>query len=322
MIPRYLSQIPGWKGLPENAVLNGDPYRIPSLDSLGGGSSRGSHRLSLGERCGRALAQRYASVKPMPDATAQQNPTALKGSWFHALAAGKVLGDTDERAIERGLAENLPREMLPLPKAAMTARWDALNAEIMRFDPQWQLVECELAATIGELWPEDFFVDPRVPNEIVTSRFDRIMFKQKGGQLFIHVVDYKTKKAAKLYALKPRDHHDPQAVLNMSILRARFPGAAIFFSHCRISMQPPHEWDLKLLTPPERLFRGIGVECERAVLTEQEILSDPSRSLAFEGFLRGTCHGSFGGYPCDWLSACFESERAPSRLVQLPLKNA
>ncbi len=336
-IPSNLFQIPGFKPLPDGGQINGQSYELPDPNERSGASSRGSHRLGLALRCGVAWTQRHHQVygitpEPIPGAVPEPPLRMIYGTWYHDLTALYTLDRIEgvERSDQDYYLEAVktnPALHSDLPFVTFQQTREPIYDRLATFTPDFTLIETELAATVGELYglgPYGPTGNGGLLSEVVTSRIDRVDFKQVGNQWFATVHDYKTKtpsgQEGRLWAQKKSEHDNFQAALNQALLRVRFPGVQTSFHHVRVALKEPWPWDIVPLYVTPKLIERIGLTCHLGVRYEHMYLNGSIPPETMDGFARGACFGGYGGYACDYVNDCLKGSQAtaPGRLFVLP----
>lgn len=256
----------------------------------------------------------------------------IYGTWYHDLMAlytlDRIAGDErSDRDYFLEVAKTNPELHADLPYQTFLQTRGSIYDQLASFKPDFTLVETELAATLGELYELGglkFEGSERDSLEIVTSRIDRVDFKQVGDIWVAAIHDYKTKtpqgSEGKLWPQKKQEHDDFQAALNQALVRCRFPGIYPTFHHVRVALKEPWPWDIVPLIVTPKLIQRIGPICHLGARYEQLYLSGAIPSETMDGFARGACFGGYGGYPCNYVNDCLKGSQGtpPGRLFVLP----
>ena len=296
--------------MPKGAHINGVPYVAPQPFGQGG-SSRGSTRLANALRC--PLKAALAMAKPRPSVFTEA-PVVL-GTMFHILAA-----DAGVNEAHRVYGDPLPSwATLPMSERLMKVRGSttALAEEAkMLFDSVWPTIkkmmpirglgfEHEIAATIGELWP-DAPLSESMKLEVVTAQVDIIPFlgHSKRGRPVITLEDYKTR--GYLAKAKPQDSIDWQAALYRRIAEVRLAAEVAGFVHVLVQRGSDTKVERRAVNTPPLMLKDLGRIVTSAIKREHriiELIQQKRRPPAF-GMATGFCFGTYATWPCEYQNLC------------------
>ena len=280
-----------------------------AIESPGGASLRGPHRLIAVDTCQRAWKWRYYDyIRGHKD-----NPWRLGGTLLHTCYEYFYASMMDEKPAwfhQEDLYAKLEKQGRGYPELIEMAK--ANLAEYMEWyaDDRHNLkplhIEKDFWATLGELDPGGPW--PELDDEVVTCRSD-LVYESDAG---IWILDYKTfgaskvnRRTGRLFKWKPDGefHLNFQVMMNLHILRQpRYFGASLNgFVIQRSTRQAPFDFDRHPLTIPTLAYQETPRNIRRLVKKEHETMAmvargeDPPASLGY------ACIGRYGY--CDYRDA-------------------